>query len=92
MSRLKEVAVLALINTILSMGNRTRELGESILLGKKTTQYMKDILTSQVSTEETNGRRKLGVNHGNKSLVYRKNLAMRFHKIEPSVVREIINK
>ena len=84
--------MLALSNTILSVGTRTRELGKTTLLGKKTMQHLGDILTSRVSSKDTNGHGELGVNHGSKSLVYRENLAARVHKVEPSVAREIINK
>jgi len=84
--------MLTLSNTILSMGTRTRELGKSTLLGKETTQHLGDILTSRVSTKNTDGRGKLGVNHGSKSLVYGENLTARFHQIEPSIAREVINK
>jgi hypothetical protein len=91
-SRLKKVAMLALSNAILSVSTRTRELGESTLFGKKTTQHLGDILTSRVSTKNTDGRGKLGVNHGSKSLVYGENLTARFHQIKPSIAREVINK
>ena len=91
-SRLKQMTMLALGNAILSMSTRTRELGKSTLFREKTTQQLRDILSSGVSTKCTNGRGKLGVNHGSKTFIYRKNLAMRFHEVEPSVAREIINK
>src|SRR3954467_5082311 len=90
-SRLKEMTMFAFRNTVLSMGTRARELGESALFRKKATQHVGYILTSRISTQDTNRHGKLGVNHGSKALVDRENLTASFHKIEPSVAREIIN-
>jgi hypothetical protein len=45
-SRLKQMAMFAFSNTILSMGTRAREFGKSTLLRKKTTQHLRDILSS----------------------------------------------
>jgi hypothetical protein len=87
-SPLKKVAILALNHAIL----RTRELGKSTLLSKKTTQHQGDILTSRVSSKHTNRFGILSMDHGSKTLIYRENLAARCHKVEPSVAREVINK
>ena len=48
--------MLALRHTILSMSTRTRELGKSTMLSKNTTQHLRDILASGVSTKSTTGR------------------------------------
>ena len=89
-SRLKKVVMLALNHAILSMSTRTRELRKSAMLSKNTTQHLGNILASGVSTEHTNRRRELSVNHGSKMLIDGKNLTTRSHKIKPSVTREII--
>jgi hypothetical protein len=69
----------------------TKELGKSTLLSKKTMQ-LGDILASRISTEHTNRRGKLSVNHGSKTLVNIENLIVRRHKVKQSVEREIIYK
>jgi hypothetical protein len=74
------------------MHTRTRELSESTLLSKNTTQMLGYVLTSRVSTEHTNRRRKLGKNHSMKMLIYGKNLTTRGHKIQPGITRKIIYK
>jgi hypothetical protein len=91
-SSLKEMAMLTLSHAILSMRTRTRELGEGALLSKNTTQMLGDILTSRISTEHTNRRRKLSKNHGCKTLINRENLTTRRHKIQPCITRKIIYK
>jgi hypothetical protein len=73
-SRLEKVTMFALSHTILSVSTRTRELGKSTLLSKKTTQQLGDILASRISMEHTNRRGKLSVNHGSKTLIIRENL------------------
>jgi hypothetical protein len=62
------------------------------LLNKKTTQHLGDILTIIVSSKHTIRRGKLSVNHGSKPLIDRKNLTARMHKVESSVLREVVNK
>jgi hypothetical protein len=91
-SNLKKMTMLTLRNAILSMRTRTRELSESALLSKNTPQMLGDILTNRVSTKHTNRYRELSVNHGNKELINRENHAMRRHKVNPGIVREIIYK
>jgi hypothetical protein len=65
------MAMLALSHAILSVSAGTGELGESPLLSEKTTQQLGDILSSRISSKNTNRRGELGVNHGSKSLIYR---------------------
>jgi hypothetical protein len=86
------MAMLVLSHTILSVSARTGELSESPLLSKKTTQHLGDIPPNRVSPKYTNGCGELGVNHGDKLLIYRENLAMRSHEINPSIAREVIDK
>jgi hypothetical protein len=86
------MAMLVLSHTILSVSAGTGELSESPLLSEKTTQHLGDILSSRISSKNTNRHRELGVNHGSKSLIYRENLAMRSHEVKPGVAREIIDK
>jgi hypothetical protein len=62
------------------------------MLSEKTTQHMGDVLSSRISSKNTNRRGELGVNHGSKSLIYRENLATRSHEVKPGIVREIIDK
>lgn len=69
-SRLK-VKMFALINAILSMSTRTRELSKCALLSKESTQHMREILTSKICTEDTDRSGKLGMNHGAKLLTDR---------------------
>src|SRR3954454_21954078 len=73
-------------------GTRTGELGKSALLSKKATQHLGDILTSRVSPKHMNGRGKLSMDHGRKTLIYRENLAARSHKINLGVEGEVIDK
>jgi hypothetical protein len=84
--------MLALSHVILSLSARTGELSESPLLIKKTTQHLRDILPSRISSKHTNRHGELGVNHGSRSLIYRENLAMRSHEVKPGIAREIIDK
>jgi hypothetical protein len=86
------MAMLALSHAILSVSAETGELSESPLLSEKTTQHLGDILSSRVSSKNTNRRGELGVNHGSKLLIYRENLATRSHKVKPGIAREIIDK
>jgi hypothetical protein len=67
----------ALSMPFLSVSTQTKELGKSTLLSKKTTQQLGDILASRISTEHTNRRGKLSVNHGSKTLIIRENLTAR---------------
>jgi hypothetical protein len=89
---LKNMTMLALSHTILSMSTRTRKLSKSTLLGKKSAQGMRDILSSRICTKDTNRSGELGMNHGSKSLINRQDLTTRRHEIYPSVTREIIYK
>jgi hypothetical protein len=86
------MAMLALSHAILSMSTGTGELSESPLLSEKTTQHLGDILSSRISSKNTNRRGELGVNHGSKSLIYGENLATRSHEVKPDIAREIIDK
>jgi hypothetical protein len=74
------------------MRTRTRELSKSTLLSKNTIQMLGDVFTSRVGTEHTKRRRKLGKNHGCKTLIYGKNLTTRGYKIQPGITRKIIYK
>jgi hypothetical protein len=86
------MAMLALSHAILSMSAGTGELSESPLLSEKTSQHLRDILSSRISSKNTNRRGELGMNHGSKSLIYRENLAARSHEVKPGIAREIIDK
>jgi hypothetical protein len=90
-SNLKKMTMLMLSHAILSMRTRTRELSESTMLSKNTTQMLGDVLNSRVSMEHANRYRKLGKKHGCKTLIYGKNLTTRGHKIQPGITRKIIN-
>jgi hypothetical protein len=91
-STLKKIMMLSLSHAILSMCNGTRELSKSTLLSKNTAQMLGDVLTSRVGTEYMDRRRKLGKNHGCKTLIYGKNLTLRGHKVQPGIVRKDIYK
>jgi hypothetical protein len=84
--------MLALSHAILSVSAGTGELSESPLLSKKTTQHLGGILSSRISSKNTNRRGELGVDHGSKSLIYGENLAMRSHEVKPGIASEIIDK
>jgi hypothetical protein len=86
------MAMLALSHAILSVSAGIGELSESPLLSEKTTQHLGDILSSRISSKNTNGLGELGLNHGSKSLIYRENLATRSHEVKPGITREIIDK
>ena len=58
---LKNMTMLTLGDTILSMRTGTRKLSKGALLSKNTTQVLRDILTSRISTKHTNGRGILSV-------------------------------
>jgi hypothetical protein len=90
-SSLKNVSMLALRNTILSMSTRTGKLGKGTLLSKIGAMGSGDVLTSRVRTKNTNGRIILGTDHGSKLLVNRKKLASRGHQINPSKPRIVID-
>jgi hypothetical protein len=68
-SSLKEMVVIMLSNTILSVSTNTRILRKGALLNKKQTENTRQVLTSRVDPKNTNGRIKLGVNHSNKTLI-----------------------
>jgi hypothetical protein len=86
------MAMLAVSHAILSVSAGTGELSESPLLSEKTTQQLGDILSSRISSKNTNRHGELGVNHGSKSLIDRENLATRSHKVKLGIAREIIDK
>jgi hypothetical protein len=86
------MAMLALSHAILSVSAGTGELSKSPLLSEKTTQHLGNILSSRISSKNTNRRGELGMNHGSKSLIYRENLATRSHEVNPGIAREIIHK
>jgi hypothetical protein len=86
------MAMLALSHAILSVSAGTGELSESTLLSEKTTQHLGDILSSRISSKNTNRHEELGVNHGSKSLIYRENIATRSHEVKPGIAREISDK
>jgi hypothetical protein len=63
------MVMLALSHAILSVSAEIGELSESPLLSEKTTQHLRDILSSEISSKNTNRHGELGVNHGSKSLI-----------------------
>jgi hypothetical protein len=85
MGGLKNMTMLTLGNTILSMCIGTRKLSKGALLSKNTTQVLRDILTSRISTEHMNGQGILSVDHGRKALKNREHLTARAHKKQPGV-------
>src|SRR6266498_3488606 len=84
--------MLTLSNTILSVSTRAGVLRKSTLLQKKLTKRARQILASRVSTKNTNGRIKLGVNHRGKRLIGSKHLSSRIQEVHPCQARKIINK
>ena len=52
---LKNMTMLTLNNTILSMSTRAGELRKSAMCSKKTTRRIRNVLASRISTESTNG-------------------------------------
>jgi len=78
-SSLKNVAMLALSNTILSMSTRTQELGKGTLLSKIGTMSSRDVFTSGISMKNLNRRVELCIDHSGKLLVNRKKLTTRRH-------------
>jgi len=92
MSSLKNVAMLALSNTILSMSTRTQELGKGTLLSKIGTMSSRDVFTSGISMKNLNRRVELCIDHSGKLLVNRKKLTTRRHQINPGKSRIVINK
>jgi hypothetical protein len=52
---LKNVTMLTLSHTILSMSTRARELSKCTLSSKKTTMRVRDVLSCRISTKSTNG-------------------------------------
>jgi len=80
---LKNMTMLTLGNTILSMSTRAGELRKSALCSKKTTMRIRNILACRISTESTNGRIKLCANHGGELLINRQELTTRGHEIDP---------
>jgi hypothetical protein len=89
---LKNVAMLALSNTILSMSTKTRELGKGTLLSKIGTMSSRDVFTSRVSTKNSNRRVELCADYSGKLLINRKKLTTRRHQINPGKSRIVINK
>jgi hypothetical protein len=61
--------MVTLNNDILNMRTRTRELSESALLRKNTTQMVGDILTRKINMKHMNMYREMSVNHGNQTLI-----------------------
>jgi hypothetical protein len=49
------------------MGTRAGELGKSALLSKKTTQQLRDVLTSRIIPKDTYSVGKLSMDHGSKT-------------------------
>jgi len=66
---LKNMTMLTLNNTILSMSTRAGELRKSAMCSKKTTRRIRNVLASRISTESTNGRIKLSANHSGELLI-----------------------
>jgi hypothetical protein len=52
---LKNVTMLTLSHTILSMSTRARKLSKCTLISKKATMRVRDVLSSRVSTKGTDG-------------------------------------
>ena len=55
MRGLKNVAMLTLSHTILSMSTWARELSKGTLISKKVTMHIIDVLLSITCTKRTNG-------------------------------------
>jgi len=71
---LKNVMMLTLGNTILSMSTRMGELRKSAQCSKKMTTHIKNVLASRINMENMNGRIKLSANHGGELLIDRQKL------------------
>ena len=80
---LKNMTMLTLNNTILSMSTRAGELWKSAMCSKKTTMRIRNVFASRINTESTNGRIKLCANHDGELLINRQELTTRGHKIDP---------
>jgi hypothetical protein len=92
MRNLKNVAMLTLSNTILSMSTRTRELGKGTQLSKIGTMSSRDVFTSRISMKNSNRRVKLCTDHSGKLLANRKKLTTRRHQMNLGKSRIVINK
>jgi len=88
-SCLKNVMMLMSIDIILSMSTEAGELWKSTLVCKITLVCIGNVLTSRVSMK---GKIELSADRSSRILLFRKNLTMRRHQINPNESRILSTK